>query len=560
MADITLNSAVRSNLRTMQATTELMNRTEERLSTGKKVNSALDNPSNFFTAQSLERRAGDLGALLDSVATSVKTLEAADNGIKAINKLVEQMKSTARSAQQSPSGVEQRASFESAVIAGATAGNILGGTAQVGTAQVGTAQVGTAQVGTAQVGTGPTATTFDSAEAFGTTSAGDITINSQTVTLTAGMNFADFKAAAEDAVEGLTVTQDADTGVVSYSLASGEDLTIDGSAAQLISIGAIATGATDTSVGSTNGTEASSDYVAASSDYQAASSDFVAASSDFVAASSDYAAAVPGLSGSLTVSVGGASATTITFGTGEGEVSTLEGLNNALKGAGARATLSSDGKLTIETLNQNEADSLSIGGSLVSTDGTSADGEIFSFATSAGASKDATIGDSDRRVNYKNDYNDLLGQITELAKDASFNGVNLLAGDALKVVFNENGESFLDVNGVNILETLGLENIADEDFLDSSSIDAVINKLNDALNNLNSQASKFGSQLSVVQTRQSFTKDMIGTLEDGAYNLTGADTNTEAANLATLQTRQQLIVSALSISTSQEQNVLQLLR
>ena len=114
--------------------------------------------------------------------------------------------------------------------------------------------------------------------------------------------------------------------------------------------------------------------------------------------------------------------------------------------------------------------------------------------------------------------------------------------------------------GVNILETLGLSDLSDTDFLDSSSIDDVIGKLNDALNNLNSLASKFGSQLSVVQTRENFTKDMIGTLEDGALALTGADTNVEAANLATLQTRQQLIVSALSISTSQEQNVLQLLR
>ena len=111
MADITLNSAVRSNLRTLQATTELMSRTEERLSTGKKVNSALDNPTNFFTAQSLERRAGDLSSLLDSVSNSVQTLEAADNGISAITDLVEQMKSTARSAQQSSSAIGTRASF-----------------------------------------------------------------------------------------------------------------------------------------------------------------------------------------------------------------------------------------------------------------------------------------------------------------------------------------------------------------------------------------------------------------------------------------------------------------
>jgi flagellin len=88
----------------------------------------------------------------------------------------------------------------------------------------------------------------------------------------------------------------------------------------------------------------------------------------------------------------------------------------------------------------------------------------------------------------------------------------------------------------------------------------VIDRIEAAMQTVEDQSAKFGSQLQIVQTREDFTKSMIGTLEDGALALTGADTNEEAANLATLQTRQSLIVSSLSISTQQESAVLQLLQ
>jgi flagellin len=100
MSDVTLSSAVRSNLLSLQNTADMMAKTQERLATGLKVNSALDNPTNFFTASSLNSRAGDLGRLLDAVGNATQTLEAADNGISAITKLVESAQATARQAQQ----------------------------------------------------------------------------------------------------------------------------------------------------------------------------------------------------------------------------------------------------------------------------------------------------------------------------------------------------------------------------------------------------------------------------------------------------------------------------
>ena len=98
MADISLTASMRSNLLSLQNTQSLMDMTQERLSTGKKVNSAIDNPSSYYTAQSLTNRAGDLEALLDSMGQAVQTIKAANEGIESITSFVEQAKAIANSA------------------------------------------------------------------------------------------------------------------------------------------------------------------------------------------------------------------------------------------------------------------------------------------------------------------------------------------------------------------------------------------------------------------------------------------------------------------------------
>src|ERR1041385_5206296 len=107
MSAIVLSAGVRANLLNLQATGDLIAQTQVRLSTGKRVNSALDNPTNFFTAQSLNNRASDLSSLLDSMSNAVKTLQAADNGISAITKLVESAQALARQAQQTTDTTER---------------------------------------------------------------------------------------------------------------------------------------------------------------------------------------------------------------------------------------------------------------------------------------------------------------------------------------------------------------------------------------------------------------------------------------------------------------------
>ncbi|MCC2111841.1 MAG: hypothetical protein KDJ16_07400, partial [Hyphomicrobiales bacterium] len=100
-SEIVLSKAIRSNLLSLQNTAALMDQTQERLATGLKVNSALDDPTAFFTASSLNGRASDLSRLMDFVSNAIQTLEAADNGIEAITSLVESAEASARQAMQS---------------------------------------------------------------------------------------------------------------------------------------------------------------------------------------------------------------------------------------------------------------------------------------------------------------------------------------------------------------------------------------------------------------------------------------------------------------------------
>jgi flagellin len=99
-ADIVLSAGVRSNLLQLQKTSDLITATQTKLATGKRVNSALDNPINFFTAQGLQNRASDLGNLLDSMSNAFNTIQAANNGITSITKLVQSAQALVSQAQQ----------------------------------------------------------------------------------------------------------------------------------------------------------------------------------------------------------------------------------------------------------------------------------------------------------------------------------------------------------------------------------------------------------------------------------------------------------------------------
>ena len=125
MSGIVLSSSVRQNLLSLQSTADLLATTQNRLATGKKVNSALDNPTNFFTASSLDSRASDINNLLDGIGNGVQVLQAANTGITSLQKLVDSAKSVANQALQTTVGYSTKSSFTSVVIDGATADNLV---------------------------------------------------------------------------------------------------------------------------------------------------------------------------------------------------------------------------------------------------------------------------------------------------------------------------------------------------------------------------------------------------------------------------------------------------
>src|ERR1700737_5388470 len=118
MSGIVLSASVRQNLLSLQSTADLLSTTQNRLSTGKKVNTALDNPTNYFTAQGLDNRANDIGNLLDGIGNGGQVLQAANTGITSLQKLVDTAKSIANQALQAAVGYSTKSTVASTAISG----------------------------------------------------------------------------------------------------------------------------------------------------------------------------------------------------------------------------------------------------------------------------------------------------------------------------------------------------------------------------------------------------------------------------------------------------------
>jgi len=200
-------------------------------------------------------------------------------------------------------------------------------------------------------------------------------------------------------------------------------------------------------------------------------------------------------------SLGGGLATTVTFGDGTGgTVKSLNDLNNQLAGDNLSASIDSSGHITVSTSNDYASYALpAVGGTAQS--GGDANGAFQASkgaVTIAAPIKDPTS--QAARQALVSQYNNIISQITTTAQDASFNGVNLLNGDQLKLTFNETGKSTLSITGVTFNAAgLGLANLVNgTDFIDNSATNKVVSSLSSASTLLRSEASSLGSNLSVV--------------------------------------------------------------
>ena len=199
-----------------------------------------------------------------------------------------------------------------------------------------------------------------------------------------------------------------------------------------------------------------------------------------------------------------------------------------------------------------DADKGGIKASVSGTDSVSINGTIggISFSGEQG---------SNTRVNYEKQFNAIMDQIDQLAKDASYKGINLLQGNDLTVVFNEDRSSKIDIKGVNASSSgLGMHEAKNWANADNKAIDTTISEVDAAVSKLRTMASEFGNNYSVVQNREDFTENLINVLTEGADKLTLADMNEESANMLALQTRQQLAINSLSLASQAAQSVLKL--
>ena len=548
MSGIVLSASVRQNLLSLQSTASLLATTQNALATGNKVNTALDNPTEFFTAQGLNNRASDISNLLDGIGNGVQVLQSANTGITSLQSLIANAQSIANQVLQAPTGYTTKSNVTSAAIPGADANNLLG--PGVNATAAGAAvnnqltaaapiTVNTKLVGgtnsdslSTQITNGSVLKINNNTITFATSQTTTTTDSNGNVTIGIGAGSQESIQSVLTAIDSITGTAtpstvSATTGQLQISTGTTSNLTIAaGTGNALAALGLTAVAAAGTPPGTTNVTP-------------------------------------PALSGeTLSIAAtGNGTATNIVFGTGTGQISTLNQLNAALAANNLQASVDTTGHINISTT--NNAASATIGNNAtapVITGTATAAGAAFNNLTPGAPVADPNS--QSTRAALVAQYNQVLVNINTTSQDSSFNGINLLNGDTLNLTFDETGASKLAIQGYTLNDAgLSLSNLnVGTDFLDSNSANTVLKQLTQASTLLRTAASSLGSNLSIVQIRQDFNKNLINVLQTGASNLTVADTNEEAANSQALSTRQSIAVSALALANQSQQSVLQLLR
>ncbi|MEP2704785.1 MAG: flagellin [Roseibium sp.] len=503
MPDIVLSSAVRDNLLSLRNTADLQKLTQNRLATGLKVTSALDNPNSYFTAQSLNDRAGDLSNLLDNMGQAVQTLRSADQGIQSITKMVESAKAIANQALQTSSEYERRQYAiqyndiltqveDLAKDAGYKGKNLLAGVGNE-------LEVIFNEDSTSNL-------TVDPVDFTDTTLDKGLNLDDLATGGTGTSSFAMAGATMSIQLPNLQASSNL-TDIVPATWADGNVVTItDGSTPVTLTVGTAAGNITTVQ-----------DYVDALNDMGGIHATFNE--------TTDSIEIVSGLENGRTLTVS--------------KDATLGG---AVTDGGGTAT-------PTPTTLTNVA--LSATNTLITSGGFKA-GDTITI-TDGNGFEPASI-----EIDAETTVSDLVSFINNVkGLDASFSlgGVSLL-GDVSFNISSSNADFNIDqfstTNGTVALSA------APSDFKTATDIDRTLQAINAALDELRNAARGMGTSLSTVEIRTDFTEKLINTLEIGAGELTIADMNQEGANMLALQTRQQLSSTALSLANQADQSVLSL--
>jgi len=603
---ITLTASMRNNLLNLQNTQKLFDMTQERLSTGKKVNSALDNPGSYFTASALSKRSSGLETLLDGMGQATQTIIAANHSITTIQSLVDQAGALANNARDTANvrstmtgnvDVSKLGAPNQLAIVSSATFNIRVGDSDrvVGTKNVLLTQT-LGQVGfrtTAAAGSGLAIKVgeADWVKLSGITSA--MTVEDLTKLIndkaelkgiaTASVVDGKFQIQTNDAKNQLSLQSLGNNGrpaagtndiMASLGINVGSNITINAPVATTFtaSFSPLA-GAT---AGSTVGAFGMSPTPGKFRVYVGEATVDIAYDKDDTVNSVLQKIATAGI-GIATV-VFSASTSRITITTSAGKAFRIEDLDGnfarrlglettnfikaytgsfdeladkiAASNADLAVSFNKAGQMVVESTN---------GESVIITDNFSASGVQNAFASLMGIQGLADNGANVRRE-YSMQFDALVDQIDQIVQnhDTSYKGVNLLNGDDLLVNFNQQRTSNLLIKGVTYdAKGLGMNESRNE-WRTTNDIMKALADIDTATARLETKATDLGMNLNIIKTREDFTQNMINTLTTGADKLTLADMNEEAANLLALQVRQQLATNALSLASQSQQAVLRL--
>lgn len=594
MADsIVLSSSIRANLLSLQNTTSLMDKTQFNLSTGKKVNSALDNAVSFFTAKGLTDRASDLNTLLDAMGQSVSSLKQADTGVTNLTKMVDQAKAIAGQANDALAKGAQ----EAKVTGDRDLRSVTDLTTLQGVASGAKLTFNVVDKNGNDIDTVASSTTMQAFTGKSIAIATGDTIDK----LVANINALDDSAAKPvleaklndkgqleiKALNGARVSITFDNN----GNGAGETTTTnDANMAASLGFGTVADSVADggnTSTKKTMVTLASSASLTSNAFYKSGS---VAKASDLLTdlftdalstASKKLIDPETTVSATdkLVVGVNNASSKSYSI-----ENLSVEGLitkiNGDFKGQLEASFDETSGQINIRATAANVSTvqfgvhnealtSTATDDYLKARFGFGVQSELTAIADNDNASTPAPVNaDSVESIRlgsaasdlatFESEYNKIRDQIDSLVKDAGYRGTNLLNGDSLLTVFNEDRSTSITTKG-QVLSSAGL-GLEAANFGSAATVDASLTQVREATNALRTFSSSLANDLTVIQTRQDFTKQTVNTLQEGSDKLTVADPNEEGARMLALQTRQQLAVSALSLASQAQQSVLSLLR
>lgn len=546
--DVVLSSALRNNLLSLQNTQRSIDIAQLRLATGLRVNSALDNPQNFFTAKSLNNRASDLTRLLDGIGQSIRTIEQANTGVETLSQLLDQADSIASEAQS-----EIRASEGYARARG-----------NVDLSQISDL----VNVGGGGIIVDGASDSFDvtlvESDGTATTVSIDIdageTVDNIVADLNSDVNFAAVATARVTSAGYLEIASDVENAAIRIESAAANSLTAAGFAALGL----------DTIVGTEDdgagGFRQGGTAIAGNTIFSGIALPAAQAGNGQYQSSTDLVTAgylnAAGDSINISLTVDGVVTALPTAVTGADTIQDVVDRINNEGPTGVTATFNVDtgrielafdetiGQVELQYTSNNAGTTTGFGFGTGAPDGAAiAAADIASeFFTFDGVNPDVD--------QFEEDYNNIREQIDQLVQDSNYRGVNLLQGDNLETFFNEDRSNSLTTEGVDFTaDGLG---VRIGDFTNAANVQLSIDDIRDALAQVRNFGQSIANDLSIVQFRRDFTEQTINTLQSGADDLVVADQNEEGANLLALQTRQALGTTSLSLAAQSQQAVLRL--